>query len=94
MAADLPPLAPVNPSPLVRPKRHYHGEHQQGSKHNKQSEADEQAENSETLEQKLKQEQSQENSLENGLAVSPKSLNNSVNQDEKHATVQHLDEYV
>ncbi len=87
MAADLPPLAPVNPSLLVRQKRHYHGEHQQGSKQNKQSEADEQAENSET---ELKQEQSPENAS----ADSPKSLNNSVNQDEKHATVRHLDEYV
>lgn len=87
MAADIPPLAPVTPSPLVRQKRHYHGEHQQDSKHNKQSETDEQADNSETA---LTKEQSPENSS----ADNPKSLNNSVNQDEKHATVRHLDEYV
>ncbi len=87
MAADIAPLAPVNPSPLVREKRHFHGEqHQQGSKQNRQPESQDKTELQDSgLEQQEKEKQ---------ISARPDGQNNTVDQDEEHATVQHLDEYV
>lgn len=82
MATDIPPLAPVNPSPLVRKKRHYHSEHQH---QNPQGSPQDEAPESDAKEQEQG---------ENNHSKADKSSDNAVNQDEKHATVKHLDEYV
>ncbi len=82
MASDIPPLAPANPSPLVREKRHFHGEHKHNSQQQKPSSS-----GSEHEEQNTGNEASQPQSSEDiGKET--------VNPDEKHATVRHLDEYV
>ncbi len=82
MASDIPPLAPANPSPLVREKRHFHGEHKHNSQQQKQSSSE-----SDKEEKNAGNEAMLQQSLEN-------IAEDTVNPDVKHATVRHFDEYV
>ncbi|MCP3851124.1 MAG: hypothetical protein GY694_12930 [Gammaproteobacteria bacterium] len=80
MSGDIPPLNPVAPTPLVREKRHYPGEHKDDqARSDKESQSDKKS---------PKDEESQEKqSPDDGANQNP------MNTNEKNGKVGHIDEY-
>lgn len=77
MADDIQPLTPLNPTPLVREKRHYRGEQEQQAQQNKQQ----------------KKSPPNEPESETEDEVKDETAKKQVEIDGKNVTVRHIDEY-